>query len=95
MKQTAELINRLKTDIGTRMDVSDVLEIVKALLNIEDEFEQIQAAYQDRVNDIDSYVKALREIENERLEPYKENFEILNRIGEIARTAIGMEDYEN
>lgn len=95
MKQIAELINRLKTDIGTRMDASDVLEIVKALLNIEDEFEQIQAAYQDRVDDIDSYVKALREIENERLEPNKEAYERMNKMGEIARAALGIEDQEN
>lgn len=95
MKQIAELKNRLKTDIGTRMDVSDVIEIINSLQNIEDEFEQIQMDYQDRVDDIDSYVKALKEIENERLEPNKEAYARMNKMGEIARDALGVEDYEN
>lgn len=95
MKQIAELLNRLKTDIGTRMDVSDAVEIIRSLQNIEDEFEQIQTAYQDRVDDINSYVKALREIEDERLEPNKEAYERMNKMGEIARTALGIEDQEN
>ncbi|HHK5554689.1 hypothetical protein COL11_00200 [Bacillus anthracis] len=95
MKQIAELLNRLKTDIGIRMDVSDAVEVIRSLQNIEDEFEQIQTAYQDRVDDIDSYVKALREIEDERLEPNKEAYERMNKMGEIARAALGIEDQEN
>ncbi|MCU5706122.1 hypothetical protein OCF67_18240 [Bacillus wiedmannii] len=95
MKQIEELKNKLKTDIGTRMDVSDVIEIINALQNIENEFEQIQTAYQDRVDDIDSYVKALREIEDERIEPNKEAYERMNKMGEIARAALGIENLEN
>lgn len=95
MKQITELLNRLKTDIGIRMDVSDVFEVIRSLQSIEDEFEQIQTDYQDRVDDINSYVKALREIEDERLEPNKEAYERMNKMGEIARTALGIEDREN